>query len=368
MKRRFRCLASVLLALGLLSEGGSLPSFGQAPPGKRSGARIEGVPKPSPRELAQSAFRSVVLLVMQDAAGQPVSLGSGFFIEKGILVTNLHVVTGAARGTAKLVGQTASYKIAGVASVDANHDLVLLSVPEAQAPAIPLGDSSLAAVGDEVFVVGNPRGLEGTFSQGIISGIRQVGSDSLLQLTAPISPGSSGGPVLDARGKVIGVAALTLKDGQNLNFAIPASYLVRLLSEPRVVRPLGEGVSARRDSVVSSIAGRQEDAVTVGQFYWDTNLNFSVSIKNNTRSDIKNVLVLVVFHDAQGNPLDFSGVKFEGIIPAGLAKRASGWASTDAVLRMTTRVRLDTFGGLDSWDKAPYTKLAFRVLDFSFAE
>jgi len=77
--------------------------------------------------------------------------------------------------------------------VDDVHDLAILSVQGLKAKALPLGDSSQVAAGDEVYVVGNPQGLEGTFSTGIVSGVRKIGDDSLLQITAPISPGSSGG-------------------------------------------------------------------------------------------------------------------------------------------------------------------------------
>ena len=69
---------------------------------------------------------------------------------------------------------------------------------------------------------GNPQGLEGTFSQGIVSSIRVLGADKILQITAPISPGSSGGPVLNEKGQVIGVSVATFRGGQNLNFAIPS--------------------------------------------------------------------------------------------------------------------------------------------------
>jgi hypothetical protein len=84
-------------------------------------------------------------------------------------------------------------------------------------------------VGDTVFVVGNPLGLEGTFSTGIISGVRHIDDDSILQMTAPISPGSSGGPVMDSSGVVIGIAEATFTSGQNLNFAVPGYYLSKLL-------------------------------------------------------------------------------------------------------------------------------------------
>src|SRR5260370_29001060 len=118
----------------------------------------------SARQLAQNAFPSVVLLVMQDANGQPVSLGSGFFVADGVIVTNLHVVRGASSGQVKLVTQTRTYPITGVVGVNANADIVLLEVRGTNAPALELNQGTDLAVGDVVYAVGNPEGLEGTFS------------------------------------------------------------------------------------------------------------------------------------------------------------------------------------------------------------
>lgn len=183
----------------------------------------------STRQIAQNAFPSVVLLVMEDANSQPVSLGSGFFVKDDIVATNLHMIEGAARGYAKIVGRKPKYEIVGIVGLDTQRDLALLKITGVRAPSLTFGDINQVAVGDEVYAIGNPQGLEGTFSQGIVSSIRQVGSDILFQITAPISPGSSGGPVLNAQGKVIGIAVATFKGGQNLNFAIPATYLATLL-------------------------------------------------------------------------------------------------------------------------------------------
>ena len=158
------------------------------------------------RQVAQSSFPSVVLLVMEDANGQPISLGSGFFVRTNVIASNFHVIEGSSKGYAKLIGTKTKYDITGLLGLDATNDLVLLTVQEATSPSLLLADSHKVAVGDEVFVAGNPQGLEGTFSQGIVSGIRDVESETLLQITAPISPGSSGGPVLNSEGKVIGIA------------------------------------------------------------------------------------------------------------------------------------------------------------------
>jgi tetratricopeptide (TPR) repeat protein len=190
------------------------------------------------RAIAQKAFPSVVLLTMESANGEGGYLGSGFFVREGIVATNFHVVKGSSKGFARVLGLKDEYPIAGIVGIDRERDLVLLSVPGAKAPSLPLGDSSQVAVGDEVYVVGNPKGLEGTFSEGIVSAVRQVGSNTLIQVTAPISPGSSGGPVLNSQGKVIGIAVATIKGGQNLNFAVPSLYLSPMLAELKPLRPL----------------------------------------------------------------------------------------------------------------------------------
>jgi S1-C subfamily serine protease len=121
---------------------------------------------------------------MEDANGQPLSLGSGFFVRDGAIATNLHVVEGAARGYAKHVGEKTKYNIEGITAVDAGRDLVVLQVSSGRSQALLLANSDVVQVGESVYTVGNPRGLEGTFSQGIVSSIREVGADRLLQITA----------------------------------------------------------------------------------------------------------------------------------------------------------------------------------------
>ena len=133
----------------------------------------------SPQQIAKKALASTVLLVMEDVNGQPLSLGSGFFVRNGQVATNLHVVKGASRGYAKLVDQKTKYDIEGITAVDAERDLVILKISVPGAQVIPLGDSDKAQVGAPIYAVGNPRGLEGTFSQGIISSIRKVGTDKI---------------------------------------------------------------------------------------------------------------------------------------------------------------------------------------------
>ena len=194
------------------------------------------------QQIAKKALDATVLLVMEDANGQPLGLGSGFFVRTNQIATNFHVIEGAARGTAKRVGQKTEYTIEGFTAMDEKHDLAILQVKGAFVQPLPLGDSDTVEIGETVYVAGNPKGyLEGTFSDGIISGIRGDSTDKRLQMTAPISPGSSGGPVLNGVGEVIGVSVMTIEGGQNLNFAIPSNYLTVLVARLVPAKPLSKG-------------------------------------------------------------------------------------------------------------------------------
>ena len=192
-------------------------------------------------QIAEKALAATVYLEMQDSNGVPLGFGSGFFVGDNLIATNYHVIEGAARGTAKLVGQFNTYTIEGVTATDKTNDLALLKVTVSGIKPLPLGNSSDVKIGETVYVAGNPKGLEGTFSDGIISSRRDPYTKERLQMTAPISPGSSGGPVLNSKGEVIGVSFMTLVGGQNLNFAIPSRYLTELLTKSTPAKPLAEG-------------------------------------------------------------------------------------------------------------------------------
>jgi len=299
---------------------------------------------------------------MEDAHGQPLSLGSGFFVRDREIASNLHVVEGAARGYAKLVGQKAKYDVEGTIAIDAERDLVLLKISSARTAPLPLGNSDSIEVGEAIYAVGNPQGLEGTFSQGIISSIREVGSDKLLQITAPISPGSSGGPVLNGKGEVIGVSVATFKGGQNLNFAIPSNYLKSLIAKAGPAKPLAQAKPSKMQrSVLADLGGRSSEGVIGGQLTWEYVQmqagTYAFSLRNQLRHNVKNVYCLVVFYDSQGNPIDVDVVQYRGLIPAGLAKRVTSGVD-GSVQRLTT-----TQGAL-----SPRTRVEFRILDFQIVE
>jgi hypothetical protein len=129
-----------------------------------------------------------------------------------------------------MMGSKTLIPVDRVMNADARRDLALLEVHDAATPALRLGAYSKLEIGQEIFVIGNPEGLEGTISTGIISGLRELRGDRYIQITAPISHGSSGGAVINSAGEVIGVATFILGEGQNLNFAIPVDDIRPLLS------------------------------------------------------------------------------------------------------------------------------------------
>ncbi|HUE40266.1 MAG TPA: serine protease [Candidatus Binatia bacterium] len=241
---------SVLFGVGIVSAilGGAAGALYAS----RPIAPIPAPPPPpgpmlSPSDIALRSFASVVMVTIDDARGRPLGSGSGFVVEKDVVVTNFHVLKGGSGGSVRLVGDRESCKIAGVLASDAAVDLALLSVPHLEAAPLALGDSAGTVIGDKIFVVSNPQDLEGTFSEGIVSGKRKLENVRLLQITAPISSGSSGGPVLDGRARVVGVATSSLRSGQNLNFAITGDYIADLLRArgdvqelAKVTRPAAE--------------------------------------------------------------------------------------------------------------------------------
>jgi len=169
-----------------------------------------------------------------------VSIGSGFFISQNRIVSNRHVFEGAFDAIARLTNGE-ECKVLKVVAESKQHDLICVEIEKPKTSIIPLIlEPKLPEVGDHVVVVGNPEGFEATVSEGIVSAIREIEipfyGGVVIQITAPISPGSSGGPVVNMEGEVIGVASMTFVGGQNLNFVIPSENI--LLLDYDVEKPL----------------------------------------------------------------------------------------------------------------------------------
>jgi len=176
---------------------------------------------------------SVARVNVMDASGRTLGSGSGVVIDDGVLLTSCHVATVGAKLTAKL-GETVLP--ATIALADEVYDLCRLSVPGMRAPPVPLGSVETLRTGQRVYAIGAPQGLELTLSEGIVSALRKVDGGTVIQTTAPISPGSSGGGLFDASGRLVGVMTFQHRYGQNLNFALPADWIpqmrARRASEP----------------------------------------------------------------------------------------------------------------------------------------
>jgi tetratricopeptide (TPR) repeat protein len=178
------------------------------------------------RSIYERSANSVVLLLARDESGKDVALGSAFWIAPKMLITNAHVAD-----AGKLFAQLGPVRLpCTIVGVDRENDLATLKVEaEVDATTLKLA-TKLPKPGDTVFVIGNPEGLEKAISQGIVAAIREIRGRTLIQITAPVSHGSSGGPVFDESGDVLGVTVGTLESGQNINFAIPSRYVSDLLA------------------------------------------------------------------------------------------------------------------------------------------
>jgi S1-C subfamily serine protease len=181
--------------------------------------------------IAKSATGAIVSIVMSDKDGRPLAQGSGFLVSKdGRVVTNYHVIQHGSSAVIKLP-DGAFFVVDGVLAADKSRDIAVVKAHGNNFRTVSLGDSDRLQVGEEVVAIGNPLSLESTVSNGILSGIRSVEKEGgkLLQITAPISPGSSGGPLFNMAGEVVGITTLYIKGGENLNFAIPINDLKPML-------------------------------------------------------------------------------------------------------------------------------------------
>ncbi|MFN0138806.1 MAG: trypsin-like peptidase domain-containing protein [Pyrinomonadaceae bacterium] len=180
-------------------------------------------------ELVKRIKPSAVAIETFDNKGNTIARGSGFFVAADRVITNRHVIERSTRVEIHLLDGK-KFTVRGVLAVDGEADLALLAVdvPRGLAPPLPLVRSA-PQEGESIVVIGNPFGLEGSVSNGIVSAVREIsGYGKIIQITASISPGSSGSPVVNMAGQVIGVATLQAAEGQNLNFAVPAERISQL--------------------------------------------------------------------------------------------------------------------------------------------
>jgi tetratricopeptide (TPR) repeat protein len=236
--------------------------------------------------LVKRVKPAVVAIATYDASGEALMTGSGFFLRPGQVVTNLHVVRGAARAEIKtLDGKGKVFPVTGALAVDEEGDLALLNVemPLERARASELA-TELPDEGETIFVIGNPLKLEGSVSDGIVSAVREVpNSYRIIQITAPISHGNSGSPVFNLRGQVLGVVTVKVTNGQNINLAIAAARVGELRAG--AVRPLADLAIKPKGDVAESAYRNGLESLWLGNYdsavgYFENAVN-----KNPRRAD-----------------------------------------------------------------------------------
>lgn len=186
-----------------------------------------GKPKLAVSEIYKRNAASIASIVTKNKAGQEIGRGSGFVISpNGVIATNAHVLNGAYQAEVDL-GKD-KFSEAQLLKNIPEYDIALLKINAQGLPAVSVGDSDRLSSGQFVIALGNPLGLEQSVSTGIISALRSGKRLSLIQITTPLSPGSSGGPLLNEYGEVIGITTLaSFFMAQNVNFAIPINYLTQ---------------------------------------------------------------------------------------------------------------------------------------------
>ncbi|MDB6040706.1 MAG: Peptidase and chymotrypsin/Hap [Verrucomicrobiales bacterium] len=220
-------------ALQSAQKSKTAPPAGSSPPPTKPATTAKFFQSPAGptqeltvRELVEHLGESVVQV------RTPGGLGSGFIIhEDGYLITNFHVIEGETQISVEVYQQMKgqldrhSYRQVRIIAMNKYADLALLKIEDKDAPKfarVVLGDSETLDVGERVFAIGSPLGLERTVTEGIISTkSREMQGDLYLQTTAQINPGNSGGPLFNLRGEVIGVTNMKITFGEGLGFAIP---------------------------------------------------------------------------------------------------------------------------------------------------
>jgi serine protease Do len=194
-------------------------------------------------EIFANVSGSIARIQVADSSGKMFGQGSGVVVGSGIVITNCHVVADAWQISVK-VGDKVLPGVVVVA--DKQLDLCSLRVSGLSAPSVSLGAGEVR-VGQRVYAIGSPQGLELTLSEGIVSSLRDTTNGAIIQTTAPVSPGSSGGGLFSANGQLVGIVTFQHKTGQNLNFAVPAAWISEMkprAASENVAAPVARAASS----------------------------------------------------------------------------------------------------------------------------
>lgn len=180
-------------------------------------------------QIYAKTTNAIVTIYTFDKNDNAISQGSGVVLnQKGWVVTNYHVFDGADKIVIKHEKKIVSFS--EIIAYDREKDILILKIVDRSFPSIPIGNSDMLKIGQKIYAIGSPLGFENTISEGIVSGLRQSQKNNFIQISAAISPGSSGGAVLNAKGELVAITTSTIAKGQNLNFAIPVNDIINLYS------------------------------------------------------------------------------------------------------------------------------------------
>jgi hypothetical protein len=202
----------------------------------------------STRQIATDVSKATVSIRCALPGGVTAS-GSGFITDSsGTIVTNYHVVKGAERIEVRTAAGDL-YEVTAIRAVDRRRDIAVIQIPAFKLPTVTLGDSDNLGPGEPIVVIGNALGvLENSVTTGVVSGIREVEGNKLIQMSAAVSPGNSGGPVVNGKEEVVAITVSKLTSGESLNFAIPINFV-----RGNLAQPAQQGLTMLRESEEKSL-------------------------------------------------------------------------------------------------------------------
>ncbi|MDP4117864.1 MAG: trypsin-like peptidase domain-containing protein [Bacillota bacterium] len=198
-------------------------NFNAASPETKNDTKTENY---NAEQISDMSSASVFLIAVHNKSGEITATGSGFFIDKsGIAVTNYHVIKDASSAQIMTIdGKT--YDVDYVRGYDQNRDIAVLQIKGSDFPSVKIGNSDNIKNGQKIYCIGSPIGLDNTITEGLISNVsRTIENKEYIQISAPISPGSSGGAVFNDSGEVVGITSASAEEGQNINLAIPINSI-----------------------------------------------------------------------------------------------------------------------------------------------
>ncbi|HEX2948745.1 MAG TPA: S1C family serine protease [Armatimonadota bacterium] len=178
-----------------------------------------------PEDIYRQSLPSIMTVIAETPEG--ISYATGFAANKeGIVITTWHVLNSATKVTVRFANGE-EFESQGLIDKDEQHDIAIFRIKKYGTPLLPYSKDD-PSIGTPAYTIGSPKGLEFTFSNGIFSQIQKIDGVRNYQFTCAISPGNSGGPLLNSKGETVGVVDWGIHDGQNLNFAIPMTYVLAL--------------------------------------------------------------------------------------------------------------------------------------------